>query len=729
MKFRTKIILIVISLSVIVNTLILVFFIINSRETSMGLLHNKILTNSQLLNQVNAGPLYDGDILKLNTNLKSFLADPEIVSIHLKELHGNINFSFDARAGGNERVLSNETTITYNGEEVGVVTTMYTTKLIDDRLADSIRFVLFSYLIVGLSLSLALYLLLKRITQPIQELTDLSTEIANGNLDKDIRISGKDEIGILSQSLVLMRNSIKDTIHSLEIENQERRVAEKKLQVAKNYIDNIINSMPSLLVGVDHEHRVTQWNKKAEEFSGISYGEAKGRRIESVLPHFTNNKEKIDQAILSKQVLQENGCEVHYKEQTRYEDITVFPLVDTHTSGAVIQIDDVTEQHEIRNELAHSRKLDAIGQLAGGIAHDFNNMLAGILGAAELMGAHLEDDPKVQAYLNLIIQSGQRAGDLTKKLLIFSRKGKVELAPISVTKAVQEAVSILKHSIDKRVSISLSINTEHSFIIGDISQLQNALINLGVNGGLAMPEGGKLSFTLDQVDLSKEYCEGHPFDIRAGQYLYIKVADTGIGIPPENIHNIFEPFYTTRQQGDGSGLGLAAVYGTIQLHNGAITVDSEEGKGTTFHIYLPLADQQGDEKKLSEGLPVRGSGRVLVVDDEEVIRLTAAGILERLGYEVLLANDGKSGLEIFSKEHTTIDVVIMDMIMPKMNGRECFFNMKEIQPGVRVIMASGFSRDADLKELKKAGLKGVLRKPYTMTQLSKAIAIAVGDVS
>lgn len=692
----------------------------------MDLLQNKILTNSQLLNQVNSGPLYDGDIFKLNTNLKSFLSDPEIVSIRLKEFHGNIELNFDkANYADKNNIQKDEATITYNGEKVGKVTTLYTTKLIDDQFADSIRMVLFCYLVVGLLLTLALYLLLKRIMKPIQDLTDLSIEIANGNLEKEIDIVGDDEIGTLSRSLVTMRDSIKDTIHSLEVENQERRIAEKGLQEAKSYIDNIFNSMPSLLVGVDREHRVTQWNKQAEKFSGIPFAKAKGQAIEEVLPHFIQERDRIDKAIQSRQILQENGCESQYGKSTRYEDITIFPLVDNGTSGAVIQIDDVTEQHEIRQELAHTRKLDAIGQLAGGVAHDFNNMLAGILGAAELLQAHLANDVKAQTYLKMIIQSGQRAGDLTGKLLTFARKGKIVSTPISVADVIQETVSILQHSLDKRVAISVAIKTENVSVIGDLSQLQNALINLGVNAGHAMPEGGRLTFHVGQIDLDEVYCQASPFDLQAGQYLDIEVRDTGIGIPPENIHSIFEPFFTTKQQGSGSGLGLAAVYGTIQQHNGAITVYSEIGTGTTFHIFLPLTDQQPGPQLSASDVPVAGRGRILVVDDEEVIRSTASALLDNLGYEVLLAEDGQHGLEIFRRQHASIDLVIMDMIMPKMNGQECFFAMKAIQPDVKVIFSSGFSRDTDLGELNKDDLKGFLRKPYTTTQLSKAIVLAL----
>lgn len=726
MKYRTKIILIVISLSLLINVLTLFFFISNNKHTSIELLHNKIAANNQLLNQVNSGPLYDGDISKLSTNLKSFVADPEIVSISLQEHYGSIELNFDKSGKDGDNIITSNTIITYNDEKVGTVTTLYTTKLIDDHFATSLRFVILTGLFVGLFLSVVLFFVLKKITRPIRELTELSTEIANGNLDKEVTISGKDEIGTLAQSLVTMRNSIRDTIESLEVENQERKHAEQMLQRAKNYIDNIINSMPSLLVGVDHQHKVIQWNKQAESLTGISFEKAVGVTIEELLPQFSQQKTNIDEAINSREVQQQSGLEIVEEGQTRFKNITIFPLVDDSASGAVLQIDDVTEQHEIRRELAHSRKLDAVGQLAGGVAHDFNNMLAGILGAAELLYVQLDDNEKAKNYLNLIIQSGKRAGDLTGKLLTFARKGKVESTPVSVEDALNGAVSILEHSIDKKVAISATSNVENSFVVGDLSQIQNALINLGVNSGLAMPDGGKLTFTIDQIQLDDAYCEASPFDIEPGLYVQVAVHDTGIGIPADNLHYIFEPFFTTRPQGSGSGLGLSAVYGTVQQHSGAITVSSEEGRGTTFHLFLPLAENQclleNAPKDGVEKSTFKGSGIVLVVEDEAVIRTTAGSILESLGYRVLMAEDGQQGLELFQSEHEFVDLVLMDMIMPKMNGQECFFEMKKIDPDVRVILASGFSRDADLDELKKAGLKGFLKKPYTTSQLSRIIA-------
>ncbi|MCK5916734.1 MAG: response regulator, partial [Deltaproteobacteria bacterium] len=252
-----------------------------------------------------------------------------------------------------------------------------------------------------------------------------------------------------------------------------------------------------------------------------------------------------------------------------------------------------------------------------------------------------------------------------------------------------------------------------------------ALINLGINASHAMPEGGELSYKLDSIQLDDIFCAASPFAIDPGSYLDIEIHDEGVGIPIEQINQIFEPFFTTKGQGNGTGLGLAAVYGTVQDHHGAITVYSEVGRGTVFHIYLPIVDRRVTERDEVKENIIGGSGKILVVDDEQVIRITAQGILESLGYTVLLADNGQQGLAVFEKEAETIDLVLMDMVMPEMNGEESFYAMQKVAPSVKVLLASGFSRGADIEKLKKDGLRGFIAKPYTAFALSKAVAAAM----
>lgn len=236
-----------------------------------------------------------------------------------------------------------------------------------------------------------------------------------------------------------------------------------------------------------------------------------------------------------------------------------------------------------------------------------------------------------------------------------------------------------------------------------------------------MPDGGKLTISTDNTCLTQSDCDSSPFELEPGDYVKIVVRDTGVGIHPENLSRIFDPFFTTKKQGEGTGLGLAAVYGTIKSHHGAIYVSSEVGKGTKFSIYLPcsknMIQQEQSKKKV-----IQGSGLILLVDDEEIIRDTGKDILEDMGYTVLLAENGSEAVELFKKHHTKIDVVVTDMAMPVMNGYDAFLKMKEIDPNCKIIISSGYTKDNNIAQLKEHGLAGFLRKPFTNDKLSQLLA-------
>lgn len=501
----------------------------------------------------------------------------------------------------------------------------------------------------------------------------------------------------------------------------ERKQVEEELRKAQNYISNIINSMPSALIGVDADGRVTQWNSEAKRLTGLSVEEAVGKLLSQAIPRLGDKMEQVREAMLTKEVRSESRLVYKVDNETRYEDVTIYPLIANGVEGAVIRVDDVTKDYMLQEQLSQSRKMDAIGQLSGGVAHDFNNMLGGIVGAAQLL-----QSPKINLgekglkYVEMIIEASSRAADLTAKLLAFGRKGKITSASMDVHAIIDDTLAILESTIDKKINISVSKNAENSTVVGDTSALQSVLLNLGINAAQAMPNGGELKIETRNIALSENYCTSSPFEISAGEYVEIEVRDTGGGIALENINKIFEPFFTTKEQGKGSGLGLASVYGTIQNHSGAINVYSEVGTGTAFHLYIPCSNVEINNAPKVDVL-FQGSGQILLVDDEEIIRLTGKNILEEMGYRVILAENGEEAIEIFEKQNSGIDLVIMDMIMPKMNGAETFYKMKEIDSSCRVIISSGFTKDENLQELKNEGLVGFIQKPFMDYELSKLL--------
>lgn len=485
---------------------------------------------------------------------------------------------------------------------------------------------------------------------------------------------------------------------------------------AEDYILNIFNSIPSVLFSTDQNGFVTRWNKKTEEMTGVKAVKAVGRYAIDVYPDFHQDIHKIPESIMEKRVITEKRKTETPGMPSKCEIITISPLVEGGSEGVVVRIDDVTREEEIVKQLNQSRKMEAVGKLAGGVAHDFNNMLGGILGAAQLLKTTDEKSPE---FIDLIISAARRASDLTSSLLMLSRKSSRTVEPLYVSNLIEDTAALLERSIDKKIKILFENNAGKTVIMGDGSQIQNALLNMGINSAKAMPEGGTLSFITETIFLDEKTTESLPFNPVSGRYALIEIRDTGCGIPLENIDRIFEPFYTTREAGDGTGLGLAAVYGIIKDHKGSIKVYSEVGSGTAFYLYFPISENQ-------EAVPVKpviekGKGIILLADDEQIIRHTTCKILESLGYQVLIAENGEQAINMFKENADRIDLVILDMIMPVKNGRETFYELKKYSENVKVLVTSGFSKEEDLEGMYKDGLAGYMKKPFNIEDLSKTV--------
>ena len=512
-----------------------------------------------------------------------------------------------------------------------------------------------------------------------------------------------------------------------------RKRIEQALRENEENLRVTLASIGDGVIAADTDRCVTRMNPVAETLTGWPAAEAAGKPLATVfsisdidtrrpIEDVANRALSAEPALETaphRLLLSRNGPEYRIAHSGA-------PIRDDsgRIRGIVIVFRDVTEEYALQEELHQSRKMDAVGQLAGGVAHDFNNMLGGIMGAADVLKLKLRDDADFRRFLDMIADSVQRASDLTAKLLTFARKQSIGSTPVDVHDAVREAVSLLENTIDRRIRLESHLDADASVVVGDLSQLQNAFLNLGINAAHAMPDGGTLTFLSRRVDLSPLDCSTDLFDLRPGSYVEIEIRDTGCGIPAKHLSRIFDPFFTTKPEGKGTGLGLSAVFGTVRRHGGAVRVYSEEGRGTVFRIWLPVAE--GRAVPAAPSLEaVSGNGRVLVVDDEPVMRATAEAILTELGYEVLLAENGREGLARFQETHAEIDLVLLDMIMPEMNGRDCFLAMREIDPRVRVVLSSGFTLDEDLDDLREKGLRGFVRKPYRVATLSHALADAL----
>jgi PAS domain S-box-containing protein len=384
------------------------------------------------------------------------------------------------------------------------------------------------------------------------------------------------------------------------------------------------------------------------------------------------------------------------------------------------------EKELLEEQLRQSDKMQAIGQLAGGVAHDFNNQLTGISGFAQLMRREFRENRTITEYAGHILKAAESASDLTRKLLAYARKGAVESVPVNMHAMIGEAVAILERSIDKRVIIKQELAAESALVTGDPAMLQNAVLNIALNARDAMPQGGEILFVTSLVP-HHMIPPGEGAQVALpGSYLKIAVSDTGTGMDESVRKRIFEPFFTTKGPDKGTGMGLAAVFGTITSHHGTINVDSSIGKGTTVILYLPFLEQvQFPSSNGPEPDAVTGSGHVFVVEDEDVIRRLLSMELTKLGYKVTLCGNGKEALERYRRDHAAFDCVLLDMVLPGASGREVFRSMRLVNRAARIILISGFDMNSEVKGLLDSGAAGFIQKPYTIRDLAEKISAAL----
>ena len=562
-------------------------------------------------------------------------------------------------------------------------------------------------------------------------------------LDAGIRIGGKlrgaiciEHINgkrIWSPDEATFASRLADQV-SLLLMNQRRQKIESALRKSEENLRITMDSIGDGVIATDAEGVVTGMNPVAQKLTGWPINEAVGQPLAECFR--ISNVETGQTVPDPSEIVMRTGRIVGLANHTilTARDGTRRQIADSGAPirntqgvivGVVIVFRDVTEQYRLQEQLRQSQKMDSIGQLAGGVAHDFNNMLGGITGAAELLTMKIYDEETLR-YVDMIMDASDRAADLTKQLLAFSRKGKITSTPFDMHQIIQKAIALLGRSIDKNIQICCELNAGISTIIGDPSQMQNVIINLSINARDAMPNGGTLTIATSNVEWDQGHCDTSPLDITPGIYIQIDVLDTGVGMSVETRERLFEPFFTTKQVGAGTGLGLAAVYGTVNDHHGSIHVYSELEQGSVFKIYLPV-DKGAVVEKLVKPEPITsGVGTILLVDDEAIIRTMGKAMLSDMGYDVILAEDGQFAVEAYTARGKEIDIVIMDIVMPNMGGREAFEQIIAMDPDARVIFTSGFCRDENIAPLLQHGAMGFIQKPYRKIELSTAIAHALG---
>jgi len=512
----------------------------------------------------------------------------------------------------------------------------------------------------------------------------------------------------------------------------EQKHAEEVLRDSEQRFRALFEGAPQPIIIYDRECVILMINKAGAVNLNCCPDECLGKSLKELLPDVYVYAAKRFHDVIDTGKEMQVEDKVELSTGTRWFWTILQPVCDEYGKAyAVMNISyDITERKKaeeaksmIEDQLHQSEKMQAIGQLAGGIAHDFNNQLAGIQIFAELIKGCTAENSILSSYAENIQTIVQRSSSLTRQLLAFSRKGKYQEVKVDFHNIINEVISILDRSIDKRIELKKNLKANLHFTIGDPSQLQNAVLNLVLNARDAIENVGEIKINTENTRLKKENIKNQELSINPGDYIKICIQDTGKGMDDKTLSHIFEPFFTTKAPGSGTGMGLAAVYGTIKNHNGCILANSVSGEGTTITIYLPVVEKS--EFPLAKGKKStirKGKASILFVDDEEMITTSVEIILKVLGYKMHTCKNGKEAVKFYKENWNDIDLVIIDMIMPEMNGKEAFIKMKKINPKINALILSGYSMDEKAREVLDMGVKGFIEKPFTQEVLTEKIA-------
>jgi PAS domain S-box-containing protein len=519
-------------------------------------------------------------------------------------------------------------------------------------------------------------------------------------------------------------------IVALRIRAERKRVEEALWESEEKYRLHFEN-VSDVIYSIDPEFRVLSVSPSVERLLGYRPEELIGkpfRDLNLLAEEYLETAFSDAMRILAGERISSSVYEFIAKDGTRkFGEVSGAPLVRDGKVAALVSVArDITKRRQLETQLRQAQKMEAIGQLAAGIAHDFNNLLTPISGFAELLLGKVPEGSKEQKYLDQIKIAAERAAALTGQLLLFTRQEEGERHPAQLNSVVEETRDLLKRSIPKEITIELRLEPELWVVEADPSQISQVLMNLCVNACDAMPDGGTLTLETRNITLDEEYTRMH-LGVQTGDYVRLSVSDTGCGMSPEVQARLFEPFFTTKEMGKGTGLGLSVVYGIVKGHDGFINVYSQEGRGSTFHVYLPAIEWAVEEGEVEVSDLPTGTETILVVDDEEAVRELGQGVLERCGYTVLMAEDGIQALEVYQGHRGEIALVVLDVVMPQMGGQECLRRLREMDPQAKVLISTGYTAKSLAQELMAEGALGVMEKPFRIHDFAVTMRKALDE--
>ena len=686
---------------------------------------NTLYTNAQkngndicsLFAKINRNPLQRMDYYSIENNTKEILKNTNIIWAQIYDSSGfpTTHIGRKPLESNNIPHLTFKKDISFKDEIIGTAEIKISYQDTINKISSlKINLFIIAAITVFLLFLIIFALTQKMVITPLNEFVKSVRKISSGHFEHKAKIFANDEIGKLANHFNKIKNQLKNSIA---------------------LINNIIESLSSMIVSINDEGIINLWNSQATSITGIPKKEAIGKNLWELCPLFNEYKN------LGTKVIKEGKPQnLHRKKIEKNPDklynISFFPLAAEGLTGLVIKIDDITESESLEKQLRHAQKMETIGTLAGGLAHDFNNILSGIVGAVSIMKYQLEnlnENPDLDYFktnFDSILQSTQRASDMIKQLLSLSKRQDISFQAIDLNSTLKHVYNIAKNSFDKSVSLDFNLKNYPLMTKADPTQLEQTILNLCVNATHAMTimreskedYGGTLSINFDNIFADEIFIKAHD-NAKAQEYWVISISDTGVGMKPEIKNKIFEPFFTTKDKNSGTGLGLAMVYNIIKQHDGFIEVFSELNVGTTFNLYLPVLEKEKAtiiEEENQQKVFV-GEGKILVVDDEPLVIKNTREMLNMSGYEVLTTTSGNEAIQIFKEDPESINLVILDIYMPKVTGDIVYKEIKKINPKQKVLISSALKDSEKIKYMLNTESFRFIQKPFTLQKLSKTV--------
>ncbi len=743
-RIRTKFIAVFLFLIGIISVFIFVFFPAKLEEQGYIATINKAHSLTEIIAFSVSPAIFFNDIENISIIAESVKQDDEIAYLIIIDKSGKVLYSYNRY--GNSKILKTneievfqaESPVIINEEEIGHIRLGLSLENLKMQVSESRKLIAFVSIIIFLAGSIAVFITSAIVTRPLYQMVRTVEHISRGDLAHRAEISSQYEVGQLGLAFNMMldrlesaytelininqtlEERVKERTKELQQEINERVIAEKALRESEEkYRILVENANEAIFIIQDEIIKYT--NPRADYILGYPkdtllfdsllnyiHPEDKNLMIDGILKETDNKRNNRFYVI---RIIDKDG-------NTKWLECIRSSITWEERTAILVLAYDITEKRKLEDATLKAQKLESIALLAGGIAHDFNNYLTGIAGNITLAKMSLNADEKAYNRLIEAEKALKRASNLTKQLLTFSKGGMPVLKSTSIVDLLKESVNFVLSG--SNVKCNFSIPDDIWNANADEGQISQVINNLVINAAQSMPGGGIINIQAQNVVIE----EKDTIPLKHGNYIKVSVQDHGVGIPNENIDKIFDPFFTTKKT--GSGLGLSITYSIIKKHNGYITAESKLGKGTTFHFYLPATLEKAPvTEKTQEETIKHGKGKILVMDDEEIIRDLAYEMLDSLGYDAAVVEDGSKAIDCYKKAKETnepFDLVIMDLTIPGgMGGNEAIKKLLEIDPEAKVIVSSGYSNDPIMANFREYGFKGVIPKPYKMTEVSEVV--------